>query len=107
MIVKEFVDFLKKFKVVSLAVAFVMGGASTTLVSAFVKDIFMPIISPLLSSGTWQTATLNIGPIAIAYGAFIAELLNFIILAAVVFIVVEKVIKIDKEEAKEKVAEKK
>jgi large conductance mechanosensitive channel len=98
---KDFIEFLKKFNVISLAVAFVMGGASTTLVNAFVKDIFMPIISPLLSSGTWQSATLNIGPIAIAYGAFIAEFLNFIILAWVVFIVVEKIIKIDKEKAKE------
>jgi len=99
--IKEFVEFLKEFKVVSLAVAFVLGAASTNLVSAFVKDIFMPIVSPLLSSGAWQNATLNIGPIAIAYGAFLAEFLNFIILAWIVFIVVEKIIKIDKEKTKE------
>lgn len=94
---KEFVEFLKEFKVISLAVAFVLGGASTSLVNALVKDVFMPIVSPLLSHGTWQTATLNIGPIAIAYGAFLAELLNFIILAAVIFLVVKKLIKLDKE----------
>jgi len=97
---KEFVEFLKEFKVISLAVAFVLGAASTNLVSAFVKDIFMPIVSPLLSHGSWQTATLNLGPIAIAYGAFLAELLNFIILAAVIFFVVKKMMKIDKEEKK-------
>jgi large conductance mechanosensitive channel len=98
--IKEFVEFLKEFKVISLAVAFVWGTASTSLVNAFVKDIFMPIVSPLLSHGTWQTATLNIGPIAIAYGAFLAEFLNFIILAAIIFFVVKKIMKIDKEEKK-------
>jgi large conductance mechanosensitive channel len=97
---KEFIEFLKEFKVVSLAVAFVLGAASTSLVGAFVKDIFMPIVSPLLSSGAWQNATLNIGPIAIAYGAFLAELLNFIILAAVIFFVVKKIMKINREEKK-------
>jgi large conductance mechanosensitive channel len=98
--IKEFVDFLKEFKVISLAIAFVIGGASTNLVNAFVKDIFMPLISPILSSGSWQSATLNLGPIAIAYGAFLADFLNFIILAAVIFFVVKKIMKIDKEEKK-------
>ncbi|HTX86843.1 MAG TPA: MscL family protein [Candidatus Nanoarchaeia archaeon] len=97
---KEFIEFLKEFKVISLAVAFVLGAASTNLVSAFVKDIFMPIISPLLSSGSWQTATLNLGPIAIAYGAFLAEFLNFIILATVIFIVVKKIMKTEDAEKK-------
>jgi large conductance mechanosensitive channel len=100
MLIKEFIDFLKEFKVVSLAVAFVLGAASTNLVGAFVKDIFMPIISPLLSNGAWQNATLNFGPIAIAYGAFLAELLNFLILALAVFLVVKKMIKIDEAEKK-------
>lgn len=98
--IKEFVEFLKEFKVISLAVAFVMGGASTNLVNAFVKDIFMPIVSPLLSNGSWQTATLNLGPIAIAYGAFLADFLNFVILAAVVFFVVKKLMKAEELEKK-------
>jgi Large-conductance mechanosensitive channel len=98
--IKEFVEFLKEFKVISLAVAFVMGVASTNLITAFVKDIFMPLLSPILSSGAWQTATLNLGPIALAYGAFLEAVLNFVILAAVVFIVVKKVMKAEEAEKK-------
>lgn len=74
----------------SLAIAFVMGSASTTLVNSFVKDIFMPLISPLLSGDQWREAVLHLGPITLAYGSFLAELVNFVILAAVIFVVVKK-----------------
>jgi large conductance mechanosensitive channel len=98
--IKEFIEFLKEFKVISLAVAFVMGIASTNLITAFVKDIFMPLLSPILSNGSWQTASLKLGSIVIAYGAFLADFLNFIILAAVVFVVVKKVMKAEEAEKK-------
>lgn len=89
----EFVEFLKEYKVMSLAIAFVMGAASTTLVNSFVKDIFMPLISPLLSGDEWRDAVLHLGPITLAYGSVLAELVNFVILAAIVFVVVKKVMR--------------
>ena len=65
---KELLQFLKEHKVVSLAVAFIMGEASTSLVSSFVKDILFPIAAPLTSVETSKEALFSIGLITISYG---------------------------------------
>ena len=93
-LLKEFLEFLHEYKIISLAVAFVMGTASTDLVNSLVKDIFMPMISPLFPGAGWEQAVLDVGPVHLAYGAFLAALLNFVILAAIIFIVVRKVKKV-------------
>lgn len=92
---REFVAFLKEYKVVSLAIAFIMGSASTGLVNSLVKDIIMPLVAPLLPGGAWERATADIGPFHIAYGSFLAELLNFLILAFVVFLVAKKLFRME------------
>ncbi len=97
---KDFLRFLKEYKIASLAVAFVMGEATSGLVSSLVKDIFLPIVAPLLSIESWKTATLSIGPITISYGTFVADVINFIILALLIFIVARKFLQMEKEEKK-------
>lgn len=93
---KEFATFLREFNVVSLAVGFVMGTASTALVNSLVKDVLMPIAAPFLSAESWKEAMWHIGPISIAYGSFIAEFLNFLILALIIFFIAKKILKIEK-----------
>ncbi|HNZ87055.1 MAG TPA: MscL family protein [Methanofastidiosum sp.] len=95
-IMQEFMDFLKEYKVIGVAVAFIMAAASTSLVNSFVNDIIMPIITPFMPGGGWQEATLNIGPIALKWGSFLAQIINFVILALVVFIIAKKVLKEEK-----------
>lgn len=90
---KEFLQFLKEYKVVGLALAFIMGAASTSLVKSLVNDIIMPFINPLIANGSWKEATLEIGSISIKWGSFASELLNFTILAFVVFIIAKKILK--------------
>ncbi len=90
---QEFAKFLKEFSVVSVAVGFVMGAASTNLVNSLVKDVFMPLLAPLLDAESWKEAVLHVGPVNIAYGSFLAEALNFLILALIIFIVVGKILK--------------
>ena len=90
---KEFLLFLKEYKVVSLAIAFNIGEASTSLVTSLVKDILLPVAAPLMSAETWKEAVFSIGPVTISYGSFLADLINFIILSLVIFIVAKKVIK--------------
>lgn len=92
---KEFVAFLKEYKIVSLALAFIMGVASTSLVKSFVDNIIMAFINPLVASG-WREASLSFGPFMIKWGAFLAELINFVILALVVFIIAKKILKEEK-----------
>ena len=92
---QEFKTFLQEFNIISLAVGFVMGTASTSLVNSLVKDIIMPLIAPLLSTGSWRAATLHLGPVSIIYGSFLAELVNFLVLALIIFLVARKLLKIE------------
>jgi len=91
-VIKEFTEFLNEYKVIGLAVAFVMGAAVVALVKSLVDNIIMPLIAPLMAGGAWKTATAVIGPFTFGWGAFLAELINFVIIAFVVFIIAKKVI---------------
>ena len=91
----EFLQFLKEYKVVSLAIAFIMGEASTSLVSSLVKDVLLPIAAPLMSAETWKEAVFRVGPITISYGSFLADVINFLILAIIVFVVAKKIIRME------------
>jgi large conductance mechanosensitive channel len=95
--IREFNDFLTKYGVIGLAVAFVMGLAITKLVTALVTDLIMPIIGALIPGGDWRAATLNIGPVKFMVGDFAGALLDFIIIALVIFMIVKSVIKEEKK----------
>lgn len=95
-IIEEFKEFLAEYKVVGLAVAFIMGAAVTTLVQSLVNNIIMPIVAVVIPGGDWATATLALGPVVIGWGAFLAALLNFIIIALVVFMIAKMVLKEEK-----------
>ncbi len=94
---KEFMIFLKEYKVVSLAIAFIIGEASTGLINSLVKDILLPFAAPLMSAETWKEAVITVGPITLSYGSFLADLINFLILILIIFIVAKKVMKMEKE----------
>jgi large conductance mechanosensitive channel len=89
-IISEFKAFLDEYKVMGLAVAFIIGAALTTLVTSLVNDIIMPVINPVLAAtGTeWRNASLNVGSqISIKYGSFLGQLINFVIIAFIVFLI--------------------
>ena len=94
--IKEFKEFLDEFKVLGLAIAFIIGIASTTLIKSLVNNIVMPVITPFIPGGAWETATLTVGPIVLKWGAFLSALINFIVIALVVFIIAKKVMKQEK-----------
>jgi len=93
--IDEFVSFLNKHKVVGLAVAFIIGGAATKLVSSIVNDLIMPIIGVLTPAGDWRKMILEVGPVKFLIGDFAGALIDFIIVAAVVFLLVKYVAKDD------------
>lgn len=92
-ILEEFREFLKEYKIVSLALAFIIGTASTSLVSSLVDNVIMPFVSPFIAGGGWQEAVLVLGPVSIKWGSFLSELVSFVILAFVVFIIAKKLLK--------------
>jgi large conductance mechanosensitive channel len=95
-IISEFMEFLREYKVVALATAFIMGTAATALVKSLVNNVIMPIITPFIPGGAWNTATFALGPIVIGWGAFLSEIINFVIIAFVVFMIAKKVMKAEK-----------
>jgi large conductance mechanosensitive channel len=92
----EFKDFLKEYKVVPLAIAFIMGSASVTVIQSIVNNLIMPLITPFIPGGAWQTAKLTLGPIVIGWGALLGALINFVIIAFVVFLIAKLILKEEK-----------
>lgn len=87
----EFMKFLEKYGVIGLAIAVIIGGAAGSLVSSLVSDILMPMITFFIPSGAWKEATLVLGPIVMSIGHFIGSLIDFLIIALVVFIIMKKI----------------
>jgi len=84
-IMNEFRDFLSKYKVMGMAVAFILGLYLGTLVKALVDDLIMPIVSLAIPGVEWEL--LVVGPFRV--GHFIGALITFIIVALVIFILVK------------------
>ena len=92
---QEFLDFLKKYQVIGLAVAVVIGAAATKLVTAVVNDVIMPIIAALMPQGDWRTAVFQVGPAKFLLGDLVGAIIDFVIIALVVFLAVKYVMKGD------------
>jgi len=92
---KEFMDFLQKYQVIGLAVAFVIGTAATKLVNSTVSDIIMPVIAVLIPGGNWREAVFQIGPIKFLLGDFVGAIIDFVIIAVVIFLLVKYIMKGD------------
>jgi large conductance mechanosensitive channel len=56
----------------------------------------MPIITPFIPGGAWKEAVWNMGPIVIKWGAFLGEIINFVIIAFVVFLMAKFILKEEK-----------
>jgi large conductance mechanosensitive channel len=95
-VIKEFKEFLKEYKVIGLAVGIIIGLAATAFVKALVDDIVMPLITPLIPGGAWETAVLALGPVLLRWGHFVGALINFIVIAFVVFLIAKYAFKEEK-----------
>jgi len=82
---KEFMDFVSKYKVMGLAVAFILGLYLGSLVQALVNDLVMPIIQLAMPDIKWET--IELGPFRV--GHFVGALITFLIVAFVIFMIVK------------------
>lgn len=92
----EFKEFIDEYKVMGLAIAFVMGVAATSLIKSLVENIVMPTITPMIPGGAWKTATIALGPFVWGVGAFTGDVINFVIIALVVFMIAKVIMKEEK-----------
>ncbi len=85
-LLKEFKAFALKGNVIDLAVAVVIGAAFTKIVNAIVAEIIMPLVGKVMPKGGWESYTVG----GIRIGVVFNEILQFLIVAMVLFIVVVK-----------------
>ena len=103
---KEFRDFISKGNVLDLAVAVIIGGAFGAIVSSFVDDILMPLVGVLIGGIDFTGLTIDVGDAHVLYGNFIQAIINFLVIAAAMFIVVRSYNQLQEQDAvKEALAE--
>ena len=88
---KEFREFISRGSVIDLAVAVIIGAAFTAIVKSLVDDIIMPLIGILLGGVDFTTLAVNVGDATITYGNFIQAIINFLLIAFVVFLLVRSI----------------
>jgi large conductance mechanosensitive channel len=85
----EFRAFISRGNVVDLAVGVVIGAAFGKIVSSLVNDIVMPLIGVLLGGLNFQNLAIDVGKAHLSYGVFIQNVIDFLIIAAAIFVFVK------------------
>lgn len=88
---KDFRDFVMRGNVIDLAVAVILGVAFGAIVTSLVNDIIMPVIGVLLGGIDFTSLTREVGDAVIAYGNFIQAIVNFVVIAFVIFLIVRTI----------------
>ena len=100
----EFKAFVMRGNVVDMAVGVIIGGAFGKIVTSLVNDIFMPIIGMILGNVDFSSLEIKLGEpvegaeqVAIRYGMFIQEIVNFLIIALCIFMFIKLISKLQKK----------
>lgn len=89
--IKEFKEFISRGNVIDLAVAVVIGGAFTKIVNSLVDDIIMPIIGVIIGGINFEHLMVTVGTAEIKYGMFIQAVVNFLLIAFVIFSIIKAI----------------
>ncbi len=91
--VKEFKEFISRGNVLDMAVGVIIGGAFTSIVNSLVGDVMMPLLSLLTGGFDFTRLALVLGEgegaATLNYGAFIAAVINFLLIALVIFLFIK------------------
>lgn len=90
---KEFTAFLKQYGVIGLAIAVIIGGKFNDLLKSVVDGILMPIVGALTPGGDWRELTLHAGSVNLKVGIVLGSFVDFVIVAAFVFIIAKTILK--------------
>ena len=101
---KEFKEFISRGNVMDMAVGIIIGGAFTAIVSSLVADIITPIIGMLMGGINFSELAVTVGSAQLTYGNFIQAVINFLLVAWVLFMIVKAMNKMKRKE-EEKPAE--
>ena len=85
----EFKEFISRGNVMDMAVGIIIGGAFTAIVTALVDSILMPIIGAITGGHSVEQMAWKVGDASIGYGAFIQAVINFLLVAWVLFLIIK------------------
>jgi large conductance mechanosensitive channel len=97
----EFKAFVLRGNILDLAVAVVLGAAFTAVVKAFTDGIIMPIIAAIFGKPNFDSLTFKVGDGVVLYGTFLSAVVNFLIIAAALFLVLKAATKLMREKEEE------
>ena len=97
----EFREFAVKGNVVDLAVGVIIGTAFGKIVSSFVADIVMPLIGILIGGIHYEDLVLEVGDAKITYGKFLENVIDFLVIALVIFLMVKAINHFRRKQEKE------
>ena len=92
--ISEFKSFIARGNVVDLAVGVIIGGAFGKIVTSIVNDILMPIIGILIGGIDFTNLSFKVGDATIAYGNFIQNVIDFLIISACIFVIIKVINKL-------------
>ena len=99
--VKEFKEFISRGNVMDMAVGVIIGGAFTAIVNSLVNDIVMPLLSLITGGFDFTELCIKLGEgedaATFNYGSFISAIINFILIALVIFIIIKAINKVSKK----------
>ncbi len=96
----EFKEFIAKGNVMDMAVGVIVGAAFKAIVDSLVADILMPLIGIFAGAESFTALSVTVGGAVITYGNFIAAIINFLIMAFVMFLIVKGMNKMSEAAAK-------
>lgn len=94
----EFKEFISRGNVMDMAVGVIVGSAFTGIVNSLVNDLLMPIIGGVTGGIDFTGYSFKVGEASVNYGSFIQAVINFLIVAWVIFMVVKGINKLKKKE---------
>ncbi len=95
---KEFKSFISKGNVIDMAVGVIIGSAFGKIVTSIVDDILMPLIGVIIGGHDFSSLSVKVGSAVVKYGAFIQNVIDFLIVAACIFTLVKLISKFNKKE---------
>ncbi len=104
--IKEFKEFISRGNVLDLAVGVIIGGAFNKIVTSLVDNILMPLVGLLLGGIDFSALSFKIKDTEIAYGLFIQNIFDFLIVAFTIFMVIKAINKFMRKKEKKEEAPK-
>ena len=95
---KEFREFAMRGNVMDLAVAVIIGGAFGKIITSLVNDILMPVIGSIVGGINFSELAFSVGDAVVMWGAFVQSVIDFVIVAFVIFMLVRAMNRFKKPE---------